>query len=180
MIIPIEEVLKRKMVTNRDFADGEGLVEPEGAGIDIRLLEVWKMIPGKDAFLGKIKRKTQEYKKVAEFKPGQSDWFTLEPGKMYQFQSVEKMNVPEDTVMRFIARYNLLASGIMILGYKADPGFKGQYSVPLINLSGVPFRIELGARWGQCEFHRIDGKGVKYRGQWKHGRIYTKKEEVQV
>ena len=168
------------MVKNRDFADGEGLVEPEGAAIDVRLGEIWEMIPESKAFLKKLTRKTKEYKKVAEFVPGQDDSFTLEPNKYYQFKSVEELDVPEDVVMRFVARYNLLASGIMVLAYKADPGFKGQFVVAVINLSGTPFEIELGARWAQCEFHRIDGKGVMYRGQWKNGRVFTKEEEVQV
>jgi len=180
MIISIDEILKRKLIKNRDFGDGEGLVEPEGAAVDIRLAEVWEMVPESEAFLGKVTRKTKEYKKVAEFIPGQSDWFTLEPNKYYQFKSVEEIEVPDDLVMRFVARFNLLVSGIMVLAYKADPGFKGQYVVAVINLSGTPFKIELGARWGQCEFHRIDGKSVKYRGQWRNGRVFTKKEEVQV
>jgi len=180
MIITIEEILKRGIITKRDFGDGEGLVEPEGAAIDVRIGEIWEMQTSGKAFLHKIKRKTRQYKKVAEFIPGQDDRFILEPNKYYQFRTVEEVNVPEDLVMRFIARYNLLANGIMILAYKADPGYEGPFTVPVINLSGVPFEIELGSRWAQCEFHRIDGKSIPYRGQWKGGRVYTEKEEVQV
>lgn len=180
MVISIEEILKRRLIKNRDFGDGEGLVEPEGAAVDIRLGEIWQMKPDSEAFLNKIKRKTREYEKVAEFVPGQDDKFTLEPMTYYQFKSVEIIDVPSDAVARFIARYNLLANGILILGYKADPGFKGNMTVPVINLSGVPFDIELGCRWAQFEFHRIDGESVEYRGQWKGGRVYTKQEEVQV
>ncbi len=180
MVIAIKEILERNLVKNREFGGGEGLVEPEGAAIDVRLGEIWEILPDSEAFLGKITRKTREYKKVAEFKPGQSDWFVLEPNKYYQFKSVEEIDVPHDLVMRFIARFNLLASGILILAYKADPGFRGQFVVPVINLGGEPFKIELGARWAQCEFHRIDGKAVPYRGQWGNGRVFTEKEEIQV
>lgn len=180
MVISIDEILKRKLITNREFGNGEGLVEPEGTAVDIRLGEIWEMDPKSKAFLYKETRKTLEYFKVAEFHPGKSDKFILEPMKYYQFKSVEEIHVPEDLVARFIARFNLLANGIMVLGYKADPGFSGQYVTPIINLSGIPFEIELGCRWAQFEFNEIKGKSVKYRGQWRNGRGFTKEAEVQV
>lgn len=180
MVIPIETILKEGYLTNRDFGDGEGLVEPEGVGIDIRVGEIWEMVQDSEAFLKKKTRKTKEYKKVAEFIPGQDDAFILEPMKYYQFKSVEVCNIPTHVVARFIARYNLLANGIMVLAYKADPGYEGTMGVPIINLSGVPFEIELGARFGQFEFHEVKGEGVAYRGQWKGNRVFTPEEEEQV
>lgn len=180
MVVSIEEVLKRGIIKNRDFGDGEGLVEPEGAAVDVKLGEIWEMVPDSDAFLGKVKRKTRDYKKVAEFVPGNDEMFELKPNQYYQFNTVETIDVPEDVVGRFIARYNLLANGIMVLGYKVDPGYTGKFGVPIVNLSGKSFKIELGARFAQFEFHRIDGKGVPYRGQWKGDRVYTEQEEVQV
>lgn len=180
MLLSIDEILKRKLVTNRDFGGGEGLVEPEGAAIDVRLGEIWEMDPTTEGFLYKTTRKTREYKKVAEFIPRTSTKFTLEPMKYYQFKSVEIMTVPDDIVIKFCARYNLLVNGIMIVAYKADPGWSGQFSAPVINLSGVPFEVELGCRWAQFEFHQIAGKGVKYRGQWRNNRNFIKETEVQV
>jgi deoxycytidine triphosphate deaminase len=180
MVISISEILERGLIKNRDFGGGEGLVEPEGAAVDIRLGEIWEMDKKSKAFLYKKTRQTREYKKVAEYHPGKDEKYTLKPGKIYQFKSIEVIDVPEDLVARFVARYNLLASGILILGYKADPGFKGNFVCPVHNLSGQPYEIELGARWAQFEFHRIEGKSVKYRGQWREGRVFTKGEEVQV
>lgn len=179
-VISITEILERGIVKNRDFADGEGLVEPEGVAVDIRLGEIWEMLPESPAFLGKVKRQTKEYKKVAEFVPKQDTKFIIKPNVYYQFKAVEEIVVPEDLVGRFIARYNLLANGLMIIGYKVDPGYYGQFQAPVINLSGVDFEIELGARFAQFEFHRVEGKSVPYRGQWKGGRVFTPGEEVQV
>ncbi|MCA9380811.1 hypothetical protein KC678_00940 [Candidatus Dojkabacteria bacterium] len=181
MVISIQEILDRGIFQNRDFGEGEGLVEPEGAAIDIRVGEIWEMDQKSEAFLKKVTRKTRDYKKVAEFTPGKDESFMLEPMKYYQFKSVESVAVPNDLVARFVARYNLLANGIMVLAYKADPGYEGTMAVPIINLSGVPFEIELGARFGQFEFHEIKGEGVAYRGQWKGDRVFTEDgEEVQV
>jgi len=180
MIISIEEVLKRNIITNRDVGNGDGLVEPEGAAVDIRLGEIWEMLPKSEAFLYKETRKTKDHKKVAEYTPGKSVKFTLKPMQYYQFKSIEILTVPDDLVARFVARYNILANGIMVLGYKADPGFSGNFVTPIVNLSGEPFELELGCRYAQFEFHQIAGKSVLYRGQWKNGRVFTEKEEVQV
>lgn len=180
MIVPIEEILKREIIKNRDFGDGEGLVEPEGAAVDIRLGEIWEMDKESEGFLYRETRKSREYVKVAEYRPGKSDKFKLMPMQCYQFKSVEIIDTPEDLVGRFVARYNLLANGVIVLAYKVDPGFKGNFVCLVMNLSDKPFTVEMGCRWAQFEFHRIDGKSVKYRGQWKDGRVFIKDEEVQV
>jgi deoxycytidine triphosphate deaminase len=180
MVLSVEEILKRNLIKNRDFGDGEGLVEPEGAAIDVRLGEIWEMVSESEAFLYKETRKTKEYKKVAEFVPGRSDKFILKPNVCYQFKSVEDLDVPSDLVARFVARYNLLANGVLILAYKADPGYQGPIAVIAVNVSGVDFEVELGCRFAQFEFHEIKGKGVMYRGQWKGGRVHSKDVEVQV
>jgi len=51
MIVPIEEVLENNWLTGRDIGDGDGLVEPEGAAIDVRLGEIWEMDTDSEAFL---------------------------------------------------------------------------------------------------------------------------------
>lgn len=180
MVISIDEILRRNLIKRRDYAKGEGLVEPEGVAVDIRLDEIWEMNPKSEAFLKKKTRKTREYKKVTKFLPNKDDSFVLEPAKYYQFKSIEEIEVPLDLMGRFTPRFNLLANGMYITFGKLDPGFKGNFVVPVINLSGVPFEIELGIRFGQVGFYKVAGKSIKYRGQWKNGRVYTKKEEVQV
>jgi deoxycytidine triphosphate deaminase len=180
MLISIEEILKRNLIQNREFGNGDGLVEPEGAAVDVRLGEIWEMDTESEGFLYKETRKTREYKKVAEYNSKKSTIFTLKPMQYYQFKSIEILDVPMDLVARFCARYNLLANGLLVLGYKADPGFKGNFVTPILNLSGKDFKIELGARWAQFEFHQIQGEGVKYRGQWRDGRVFTKEIEKQV
>lgn len=180
MVISIDEILKRNLIKRRDYARGEGLVDPEGVAVDIRLDEIWEMDPKSEAFLKKKTRKTRDYKRVAKFVPDKDEGFILEPMKYYQFKSIEETEVPLDLMGRFTPRFNLLANGMYMTFGKLDPGFKGNFVLPVINLSGVPFEIELGARYGQIGFYRVDGNSVKYRGQWRNGRVYTKKEEVQV
>jgi len=180
MIVSIDEVLERKIVRNRDLGDYDGLVEPEGAAIDVRVGEIWKMVPDTTAFLNKVTRKTRQYIKVAGYKAAHSTRFILEPLVFYQFKTIEKLKLPQDLMGRFNPRYNLWVNGILVFNSKADPGYEGPIGVPVINLSGVPFEIELGCRFGQFEFHQINGKTYSYRGQWKGERLYTEDEEVQV
>ena len=181
MILGIDRVLQGHIVKNRDFAGGVGLVEPEGAAIDVRIGEIWEMLPSTRGFLNRTTRKTRKYKKVAEFVSGNDDeCFVVEPGKCYQFKTVEILDVPDNIVARFNPRYNLWVNGILVYSSKADPGYRGQIGVPVINVSGVPFEIQLGSRFGQFEFHMVCGKTYSYRGQWKGARMYTQREEIQV
>ncbi|MFQ5493319.1 MAG: hypothetical protein ACE5DX_04130 [Candidatus Dojkabacteria bacterium] len=180
MIISIEEVLKKEFITNRDYANGLGLVEPEGAAIDVRVGEIWKMIPSTRAFLKKDTRQTRQYIKMETFTPDEDRVFVLKPKSFYQFRTVELLAVPKNLMVRFNPRYNLGVNGIQVFQAKADPGYSGTFGVPVVNLSGVPFEIELGARFGQFEFHTIKGKTYSYRGQWQGGRLFTDEEEVQV
>ena len=180
MVINPRFVLKHKFITGRNIGNGDGLVEVEGAAIDVRVGEVWQMKRTGKGYLYKETRKSKEYDVIAKYKIGKSIKAVIKPGEFYQFKTIEKIHVPDYAVARFIARYNLLVNGIFVLGYKADPGFEGEFVFPVVNLSTTDFEIELGARVAQFEFHEIKGKINSYRGQWKNGRVYIKKEEKQV
>src|SRR5436190_14230956 len=114
MIISIDEILERKIVRNREFANGEGLVAIEGAAIDVRIGEIWEMVPQSRAFLHKITRQTRKYIKVASFNPRKSETFLIKPNKCYQFKTVEILEVPDDIMARFNPRYNLWVNGIFV------------------------------------------------------------------
>lgn len=180
MVINPNYALKNKFITGRDIGNGDGLVDIEGAAIDVRVGEVWRMKKTGKGYLYKKTRKSKEYEVLAKYKEGKSTKVSIEPNICYQFKTIETINVPDHVVGRFIARYNILVNGLYMLGYKVDPGFHGQFVVPVINHSPNNFEIELGARIAQFEFHEIDGEINSYRGQWRDGRVYIKEEEKQV
>src|SRR3954468_20348099 len=86
----LQLVKKEKLVENLSERE---LTNPEGAGFDLRLGEVYK-ITG-DAFLGEIERKTPDITLVATYDPKKTSSITIKPGDFYLMKTIESVNVPE-------------------------------------------------------------------------------------
>jgi len=159
----------------------EGLSEreitnPEGAGFDLRLGEVYK-IKG-TAFLGETYRKTPEVKTVAKF--GRDKKIKIKPGDFYLVKTIEKINLPLDLSAIIIPRTTTFRSGLFIRTGPVQPGYQGELTFGLKNEGPVDVEIELGARFVHVLFHEIKGGGSRYRGQWQGGRVTAIKKEKQV
>lgn len=179
MVIGIERIKQlireNKLVENLDRRE---LENPEGAGLDLRLGELFK-IKG-ETYLGIEKRKTVEHHSVAKFNQSRSNTFTIKPGEFYLMQTVEKVNLPDNVVAVPYPRSTLFRSGIWLLSTQVAPGYKGILTFALKNMGESKFKVEMGARVAHIIFYEIAGKGASYRGQWQGGRVTTKDEEVQV
>jgi len=154
------------------------LENPEGAGLDLRLGEIFK-ISG-ETVLGVEKRKTVDSTSVAKFNDKKPNSFTIKPGEFYLVQTLEKINLPNFLVATFHPRSTLLRSGIWLLTTQAAPGYCGPLNFGLKNMGNSKVEIELGARIVHVIFWEVSGKGASYRGQWQGGRVTTEKEETQV
>ena len=152
------------------------LNNPEGAGFDIRVGEIFKI--KSDGFLGVDERKTSESELVAEC--GKNKEYTLKPGEYVLMKTVEKVNIPENMVMMTFPRSSLHRSGVVFLATVSDPGYSGKLIFGLKNLGSNDFRLELGARIAHVLFVEVKGKTSKYRGQWQGGRVSAEKMEKQV
>jgi dCTP deaminase/dUTP pyrophosphatase len=157
---------------------GRDLENPEGAGLDLRLGEIFR-IEG-ETFLGEEKRKTVDHVSVAKYNSSKKATFTIKPGEFYLVQTIEKINLPDYLVATFHPRSTLLRSGVWLLTTQAAPGYKGPLNFGLKNMGGCSVKIELGARFVHIIFWKVVGKGAAYRGQWQGGRVTTDKEEKQV
>jgi len=161
------------------------LKNPEGVGIDLRLGSVHKIIKG-GAFIeadGKKlgKRKGVETKLVAEFVDGSKQKeLVIKPGEYYLVQTVESINTPLDLMPIVHTRTSLFRAGLLLLNSKTDPGYSGQLTMGLTNLSPYPVKLQMGARICNIIFHKIEGKTVRYRGQHQGGRVSPNKIERQV
>ncbi len=163
------------------------LENPEGVGVDLRLGSVHKIIKGGayiegDRVAGLGSRKGVETKEVAKFKEGNEEqvWVVIKPGDYFLVQTVEEINTPDDLMPLVHVRTSLFRSGLLLLNSKTDPGYVGQLTMGLTNLSPFPVKLQLGARICNIIFHKIEGKTVKYRGQHQGGRVSPKKIERQV
>lgn len=181
----LELVKKKKLVEGLSERE---LTNPEGAGFDLRLGEVFK-ISG-SAFLGETHRKTADIKSIAKFDPklakGQSSYgrkkssIKIKPGDFFLVKTVEKINLPINLSAVIIPRTTTFRSGLFIRTGPIQPGYSGELTFGLKNEGPITVEIEMGARFVHVLFHEIKGEGSKYRGQWQGGRVSALRREKQV
>ena len=179
MILGIDKL--HKLVKDKKLVENlcqRELENPEGAGFDLRLGEVYEL-KGK-SFLGIDERKTPDINLLAKFEENKKNSFVFKPGSYYLMKTIEKVNTPEDVLILFRPRTTIFRSGMMIFTGNASPGYCGELTFGIANLGSVDVEIELGARVVHAMFYKVDGKTHLYRGQWQGGRVTTKKKEKQV
>lgn len=177
MIISPRELLK--LVKTKKLVEGlseRELTNPEGAGFDLRIDEVYK-ISGK-AFLGETHRTTPEIKSVAKY--GKHKSIKIKPGDFFLVKTIEKINLPINLSAVILPRTTTFRSGLFIRTGPIQPGYSGELTFGLKNEGPITVEIEMGARFVHVLFHEIKGLGSKYRGQWQGGRVTSTKKEKQV
>lgn len=155
------------------------LTNPEGAGFDLRLGEIYS-ISG-EAFLGETERQTPEAQLVVAYKPGEKRSIIFNPGDFYLVKTIESFNMPNWLTAHFKPRTTTFRSGLFLRTGSVAPGYKGPVTFSMVNQGSVKVTIEMGARFCHVQFEEVSGGGSAYRGQWQGGRVTTgKKREVQV
>lgn len=154
------------------------LTNPEGAGFDLRLGEVYK-ISG-DAFLGETHRKTADIELVQEYKEGETRTVVIKPGNFLLTKTIETVNMPNNLTASITPRSTTYRSGLMLRTGNVPPGYCGGLTFGLKNEGPVEVTIEMGARFVHIQFSEVDGGGNMYRGQWQGGRVTATKKEKQV
>ena len=180
----LTRVKKEKLIENLGKRE---LKNPEGVGVDLRLGAVYKIIEG-GAFIqedsGQVlgNRKGVKTKLVAEYKKRkrQQDWVIIKPGDYYLVSTLEIINTPKDLMPTVYPRTSLFRAGLLLLNSKTDPGYKGTLTMGLKNLSEFEVKLQLGARFCNIVFVKIEGTTSTYRGQHQGGRISPHEEERQV
>jgi len=158
MIIGPKKLLK--LVKTKKLVEGlteRELKNPEGAGFDLRLGEIYK-ISGK-AFLGVTHRETPKIKLKVKSEKLKVNKITIKPGEFYLATTIEKINLPLDICATFIPRTTTFRSGLFLRTGVAQPGYQGKLTFGLKNEGPVPVTLELGCRFVQALFHWVDGGG---------------------
>lgn len=172
----LQLVKKIKLVENLSERE---LTNPEGAGFDLRLGEVYK-ISG-TGFLGEFERQTPEAKPIVSYDPKKKKSITFKPGDFYLVKTIESFNMPDFLTANFKPRTTTFRSGLLLRTGNVAPGYKGPVTFGMHNAGPCTITIEMGARFVHVQFEEVSGGGSKYRGQWQGGRVTTgKKREVQV
>jgi deoxycytidine triphosphate deaminase len=182
----LQLVKTKKLVENLSERE---LTNPEGAGFDLRLGEVYE-ISGK-AFLGETHRKTAEIELVKKYDPhfvppsGTSrgkpnNSLIIKPGDFFLVKTIESVNMPVNLTASIAPRSTTYRSGLFLRTGNVPPGYCGGLIFGLKNEGPVTVEIEMGARFVHIQFSEVKGGGNLYRGQWQHGRVTATKKEKQV
>ena len=179
MILGPKELLKlvKKIKLVEGLSERE-LTNPEGAGFDLRLGEVYK-ISGK-AFLGETHRQTPDVKSFKVYNPKKTTSIKIKPGDFFLVKTIEKINLPLNLSAVIIPRTTTFRSGLFIRTGPIQPGYSGELTFGLKNEGPITVEIEMGARFVHLIFSEIKGSGSAYRGQWQGGRVSATKKERQV
>lgn len=185
-VIGIKEVVRRIKEENLITGlGGRDLSNPEGTGIDLRLGAVHKIIEGgayieADGVAGLGRRHGVKTEEIYRLKEGETqDEFVVKPGEYYLVQTAETISTPLDLMPMVYPRSSLFRAGLLLLATKTDPGYQGQLTFGITNLSAFPVKLQLGARFCNIVFYKIEGEAIGYRGQHQGGRI-SHGEETQV
>jgi len=169
-------VKEKKLVTNLSERE---LTNPEGAGFDLRLGEVYEISGGR-AFLGVTERETPDVKLLASWKNKSPKKFVFKPNGFYLVSTIEEVNLPENITCNMKPRTTTFRSGLFLRTGNVAPGYSGKLTFAIKNEGPLPVTVELGARIVHAQFIWLDGEGSVYRGQWQGGRVTTKRREKQV
>jgi deoxycytidine triphosphate deaminase len=172
----LELVKNEKLVTG--LAERE-LANPEGAGFDLRLGAVHKIVGG-TAFLGEEERQTPEFETILKYSQKKKQAITIFPNEFFLASTIESVNLPVDLTANFKPRTTTFRSGLFLRTGNVAPGYNGALTFALKNEGPLPVTIELGARIIHIQFEWVDGGGSMYRGQWQGGRVAATKKEKQV
>ena len=171
----LELVKEKNLVENLSQRE---LENPEGAGFDLRVGELYK-VSGK-GFLGVAERETPEMELMAKYGEGKSTKVELQPKVYYALKTIENVNMPDNLLAIMTPRSTLFRSGVFIFGGQTPPGYKGGLTMGIYNFRDVPFELEMGSRIVHIMFFQVEGESNLYRGQWQGGRVTTEKRENQV
>ena len=149
------------------------LAKDGGVAFDLRLAEVREFVS--EGMLGIDERKTPDTKLLGSYDPENSVKVTLEPNKYYVVKTIEKVNTPLNLAATVLSRSTLYRSGLILITGLVDPGYQGELTFGLMNLSNKPFTIELGSRIANLMFTRVDGKTSSYDGNYQGGAHGTDK-----
>lgn len=171
----LELVKEIKLVENLSERE---LTNPEGAGFDLRLGEVYT-ISG-ESFLGVTERKTADINLVEKYVEGENRKVKIKPGDFLLTKTIETVNMPNNLTALITPRSTTYRSGLVLRTGNVPPGYCGGLIFGLHNAGPIPVTIEMGARFVHIQFHEVLGEGNMYRGQWQGGRVTATKKEKQV
>ncbi|HLD26067.1 MAG TPA: dUTP diphosphatase [Candidatus Andersenbacteria bacterium] len=82
--------------------------------------------------------------------------YTLQPGEVHAFTTGISVEFPEGYVALIWDRSGLGSKGIHRLAGVIDSGYRGEWKIVLINLSGAPYEVHAGDKIAQCVLQKFE------------------------
>ncbi|MBI2577446.1 MAG: hypothetical protein HYV77_01230 [Candidatus Wildermuthbacteria bacterium] len=146
MVLGIQEL--HRLVKEQNLVENlsqRELENPEGAGFDIRVGEIYEL--SGQGFLGITERETPSMDLVAKYEGDENPVpVLLKPHTYYTIKTIESVNMPEELLAVMTPRSTLFRSGVYIFGGQTPPGYKGGLTMGLYNFRNEEFKLEMGAR----------------------------------
>lgn len=164
------------VVENLSLRDSEN---PEGAGLDFRLGEVYKVVGS--AYLGISERKIAEIELIAKYDETNKEKqiFVINPGDVYMVKTIEKVNMPANLTAGVTLRRTGYSAGLVLSSGNVSPGYRGELAFTIWNPTQLDFEVELGSRLFFVKFDEVIG-ATQYRGQWQNNNMHRSGEETQI
>ena len=153
------------------------------SSVDVRCDHRFRVFhPGRYPFID-VKQPMPDLTELVEIEDGRP--FILHPGEFVLGATLERISLPDDLVARLDGKSSLGRLGLQVHSTAglADPGFTGQITLELSNMTRLPISLYPGMRVAQLVFEMLStpadrpyghgGLGSKYQGQSGRHRAST-------
>ena len=150
----IERRLDRGQLRIGPLEDPELQVQP--ASVDLRLSNDVQVATG----VGDDNPLVRDELSFEAMTVGQDEEFVIHPGEFWLASTIETVEVPPTLVGHVTGRSSIGRQGLLIhvSAGLCDPGWEGQITLELVNLSPAPVRLEPGDR--VCQLYLVEVKGT--------------------
>jgi dCTP deaminase len=170
-----DRTIKEAVAANRIMIDpyDETMVQP--SSVDLRCDRVFRVFENHRYPFIDPKRPQADLTTAVEATT--DDPFMLHPGEFVLGSTLETVGLADDIVARLEGKSSLGRLGLLIHSTAGfiDPGFRGQVTLELSNVSNLPIAIYPEMKIGQVSFYQLTtpaehpygsiGAGSKYQGQ---------------
>jgi dCTP deaminase len=170
-----DRTIRRLLAEGRIEIDplDESLIQP--SSVDVRAERLFRVFHNARYPFIDVKQPMEDLTELVEVEGDRA--FILHPGEFVLGSTLERIRLPDDLVARLDGKSSLGRLGLLIHSTAGfiDPGWDGQVTLELSNVSNLPITIYPGMKIGQISFHQLTeaaespygsgGIGSKYQGQ---------------
>jgi len=174
-VVLADRTIRRLLAEGRIVIDplDEALIQP--SSVDVRADRYFRVFHNARYPYIDVKRPMEDLTELVEVDG--DDAFILHPGEFVLGSTLERVRLPDDLVARLEGKSSLGRLGLLIHSTAGfiDPGWNGQVTLELSNVSNLPITIYPGMKIGQVSFVQLTepaenpygsgGIGSKYQDQ---------------